>query len=434
MKTPRSVGWAGSVLVFMLGSSSLHGQVDGLRQTNPKTGTIFAGQSRVSSPFAWPDSASPARDLAVVQPGVGCLPRCDSCWLGGPFQQDCLTEWLDNDFCDCGCQFADNSDCGSNCSCPSACDWCWCNTTAQNACPSSWNGDGECDCACQFADIDCPGTTPTGACCAANGSCSVTTSLACSNSGGTYRGNNVTCAQANCPSPMGACCSAAGVCTVVTSAVCTGQFGAYQGNATTCGPIDCPGRCAAGCEYCWVGTPFHGSCDSGWRGDGSCDCGCQFPDPDCGPRGACCGPANGLCASLTQVTCRFFAAGVFRGVGVSCAAVNCDRCDVGCAWCWIDTIAEHACLAEWDGDAECDCGCQFADSDCGSGVCGNLVCEESARSCAADCMDLRALAEFQNCFGPGQSTPPACMSHVYAAPTGIGLEDFSRFFDLLSGP
>jgi hypothetical protein len=33
--------------------------------------------------------------------------------------------------------------------------------------------------------------------------------------------------------------------------------------------------------WCWCGTPFENDCDNVWEGDGECDCGCQFCDPDC---------------------------------------------------------------------------------------------------------------------------------------------------------
>ena len=366
--------------------------------------------------------------------GISCLSHCLYCWLGSPFEQDCLSEWLTDGECDCGCQFSDNADCGSSCSCPAACDWCWCNTTAQGACPAGWYGDGECDCGCSPADPDCPSTTLTGACCFANGACSVTTSAVCSSQGGAYRGNNVTCAQANCAADSGACCAAHGDCGAASPAGCAQFGGAYQGNGTLCSQIDCRARCAAICDYCWVDTPLDGNCDPLWEGDGQCDCGCEFNDPDCGPEGACCAPANGICAPLTETTCRFYAAGIFHGVDVACTQVDCDRCDPSCQWCWTDTIGEHVCLPEWAGDGECDCGCQFADPDCASDVCGNLVCEETAATCSEDCKDLRAVADFQNCFDPGHVAPLACVGHLFAPPTGIGLEDFAAFVGFLYGP
>lgn len=367
---------------------------------------------------------------------VDCqYPRCDWCYFGSIYQMNCPPTWIDDGECDCACQFADNADCGSSCSCPSACVWCWCNTTAQGACPSSWYNDGECDCACQFADVDCPGVTPTGACCYPNGSCNMTTSASCSGGGGTYRGDNVTCAQANCAgATTGACCGPQDECAMLTAQGCASAFGAYQGDGVTCEQANCPGRCDPICDYCWTDTPVEGGCDQEWEGDGLCDCGCQFVDPDCGPRGACCLPLDGNCAPLTEETCRFYAGGLFHGVDVLCGAVDCDRCGPGCLWCWIDTVAEHRCDPAWESDEECDCGCQFADPDCAKGVCGNLVCEESGTSCNADCKDLREIAAFQNCFAPGQGTPEACYPYIYTSPAGIDLLDYASFISFWAGP
>jgi hypothetical protein len=42
---------------------------------------------------------------------------------------------------------------------------------------------------------------PTGACCHTNGTCSIRTAASCAAAGGTYRGDGVTCANANCPPP-----------------------------------------------------------------------------------------------------------------------------------------------------------------------------------------------------------------------------------------
>ena len=338
-------------------------------------------------------SASPGDAGTTAQGFPDCLSQCQFCHLGTSNEMVCDAGWLGDGECDCGCQFADNADCGSNCICSPACDFCWCNTTAQNACDQTWNGDHQCDCACDFVDVDCPDVGPTGACCSADGGCTVT-----------------------------------------TAQLCTAEDGAYQGNGTSCAQINCAARCAAGCEFCWEGTPREGMCDARWEGDGPCDCACQFTDPDCGPKGACCAPANGYCVLRTEATCTFYTRGVFRGVGLSCAQVDCRRCDPACDWCWMDTIVEHACLTQWASNPTCDCGCQFVDPHCPSGVCGNLVCEENATSCGNDCKDLRAFAAFQNCFNPGQAPSKECFPYVYAAPEGIGLEDFARFADFLSGP
>lgn len=339
------------------------------------------------------DTVSAADGDTSAQGGLDCLPVCDICHLGGPFEQSCFPEWSDDGECDCGCQFSDTADCGGSCTCPAACDWCWCNTTAQNNCPPSWYGDGECDCGCSPADSDCGGTATTGACCLPDDDCTIVTAAACANAVGAYRGNNTTCPQASCST-----------------------------------------RCAAICDYCWTGSPIQNQCPLSWQGDGVCDCGCQWTDPDCGPKGACCAPANGLCLPLTEITCEVYAAGFFGGVGVACDQVECDRCDAGCDWCWMDTIGEHACLPEWAQDIDCDCGCQFSDPACAANVCGNLICTETATACPDDCKDLRAFASFQNCFKPGSPTAPECAPHAYATPAGIDLKDFRAFVSFLVGP
>ena len=40
------------------------------------------------------------------------------------------------------------------------------------------------------------------------------------------------------------------------------------------------------------------------------------------------------------------------------------QCTPDCDWCHIGTPNENNCNPMWDGDGECDCGCQFVDSDC----------------------------------------------------------------------
>ncbi len=94
-----------------------------------------------------------------------------------------------------------------------------------------------------------------GACCATNGSCTVTTQALCT---GTYQGDGTTCTPNPCPQPQGACCAANGSCTITTQALCTGT---YQGNNTTCTPNPCPPP--AGCA-----------------GDVNCDGSITFADID----------------------------------------------------------------------------------------------------------------------------------------------------------
>jgi hypothetical protein len=82
----------------------------------------------------------------------------------------------------------------------------------------------------------------TGACClgAPTYQCIQTTATNCASSGGTYAGDNVTCAAANCPpAPTGACCFFNGSCQVLSQANCTSQGGIYSGNNVTCAAANC---------------------------------------------------------------------------------------------------------------------------------------------------------------------------------------------------
>lgn len=76
-------------------------------------------------------------------------------------------------------------------------------------------------------------TPPSGACCTAGGSCSVTTQANC---GGSWLGGGTICAPNPCPQPTGACCGAGGTCSVVPQSSCVGTF---NGVGTTCSPNPC---------------------------------------------------------------------------------------------------------------------------------------------------------------------------------------------------
>lgn len=88
------------------------------------------------------------------------------------------------------------------------------------------------------------------------------------------------------------------------------------------------------------------------------------------PSGACCF-ADGNCLEVeSALDCT---SGDFR-VGQGCFPGLCSPCGPECAFCWIGTEFEHACPDNWNGDGQCDCGCQFLDSaDCGGGE-GGACC------------------------------------------------------------
>ncbi|HSE13399.1 MAG TPA: multicopper oxidase domain-containing protein, partial [Rudaea sp.] len=126
----------------------------------------------------------------------------------------------------------------------------------------------------------------TGACCAASGACTITTSATCSSSGGTYQGNKTTCDPNQCPQPTGACCATDGSCSISSALACAVSGGGYSGDGTSCEPNQCPQ-----------------------------------------PTGACCLPGQpGTCTSLGASAC-LSQAGTFEGIGTSCQVDLCPYVD-----------------------------------------------------------------------------------------------------------
>ncbi len=127
---------------------------------------------------------------------------------------------------------------GACCNTDGSCD----DGITEDDCASSggtYQGDGS-----TCADTTCP-TGPTGACCIDN-FCSILTSDDCSSSGGNYLGDGSTCDGVDCTE--GACCAADGSCSITTESGCIGYF---QGSGTTCVPNPCE---AVPC----CGAPFTG--------------------------------------------------------------------------------------------------------------------------------------------------------------------------------
>src|SRR6185295_12010951 len=93
------------------------------------------------------------------------------------------------------------------------------------------------------AGVACAGTACTGACCLTDGTCTGSqTRNQCAGLGGTYGGDAVTCANANCPH-AGACCKADGTCSQITAAACAAATGAFGGADTLCANAVCTGAC-----------------------------------------------------------------------------------------------------------------------------------------------------------------------------------------------
>lgn len=136
---------------------------------------------------------------------------------------------------------ATSSDCccgGVCCKCDDTCD----NATDQETCESeggTWYPSATCE-----DDPDPCTTTPTGSCCNAGVCSENVTQACCENDGGTYGGDDSTCAT-------GACCRGTD-CTIEDQCSCEYDGGIYQGDDTVCDPNPCEE-----CQEC-CGATFTG--------------------------------------------------------------------------------------------------------------------------------------------------------------------------------
>jgi hypothetical protein len=113
-----------------------------------------------------------------------------------------------------------------------------------------------------------------GACCVADGECSLTTRVGCA---AAYQGDDSTCLPSNpCPQPTGACCTGTR-CDATTEAGCAGAF---QGVGIACGPTDNPTTCcpanfnlSGGLTvsdiFQYLGAWFGGSAGADFNNDGT---------------------------------------------------------------------------------------------------------------------------------------------------------------------
>jgi hypothetical protein len=169
----------------------------------------------------------------------------------------------------------------------------------------------------------------TGACCLPSGSCTTTDSTGCASQGGTYQGDNTTCAGTNCPQPQRACCTA-GVCSVTTQAACLAGGGTWQSASTTCAGVTCPeptGACCLPTGFCLNLTSANCAGAGGtWYGAGSA---CA-PNNVC-PTGACCLPQGSCISGVSQQQCTA-QDGTFQGIGTTCAGVTCPQPTGACCF------------------------------------------------------------------------------------------------------
>jgi len=76
-----------------------------------------------------------------------------------------------------------------------------------------------------------------GGCCLGDGTCSVDTPANCAANGGTYFGDDSTCADGACAAA--ACCIDSATCADLTEDACDAMGGTYKGDGTSCAGTDC---------------------------------------------------------------------------------------------------------------------------------------------------------------------------------------------------
>jgi uncharacterized protein YodC (DUF2158 family) len=188
---------------------------------------------------------------------------------------------------------------------------------------------------------------PTGACCRADGTCSVTYEAECPTGNWNL---GIVCDPNPCPQPpLGACCYPDGACASVVQASCaTGDWRMD----IPCDPNPCPqppmGACCSPDGTCQ--SVIQSQCSTGdWRMDIPCDPN-PCPQP---PMGACCSP-DGTCQSVIQSQC---STGDWR-LDVPCDPNPCPQPLLG-ACCSPDgtcrSIIQSQCsTGDWRLDVPCD--------------------------------------------------------------------------------
>lgn len=212
-------------------------------------------------------------------------------------------------------------------------------------CPLEAWGDGQCDCGCGLRDVDCPD------------------------------GDVASCEA----------CNAAG----------------------SCNGAPCPGRIdAADNRFCQP-PPLGWNCSwPSYADEGSCDCGCGIPDPDCAgstPKDCDSCKLPGSCASARK-----------DGCSTAIDPTDSSRCYVPEAWICYNNY----------GDGVCNCGCGVIDVDCASSALA--ACEECNEGCSGSaCPGKVSSANNALCTPPppGWRCPEYRYRDLHFCDCGCGVPD-----------
>lgn len=229
----------------------------------------------------------------------------------------------------------------------------------------------------------------TGACCAANGACTLGTAAQCGT--GVYQGNGTSCADVVCPLPTGACCTGAGACTRITRHDCQLAGSTYIGDGLACGP--------------------------------SAIC----------PIGACCLNDGSCTAGLSQTDCQTLG-GVFQGIATTCVVVTCPipvgACCNATSCALVNLTLCTLFNGTWRGpNTACGTGntCPTVGVCCRGSTCSVTVGQAECVSPAPG-VGARFAAGAATCNGSGSQTEPCC----YADFDGSGALSAQDIFDYLN--
>lgn len=182
-----------------------------------------------------------------------------------------------------------------------------------------------------WTSLNCQGGT--GACCMPDGTCVESTSTDCAAAGGTYQGDDTSCADTTCEEQLQACCfESTGGCLNLTPTNCMAAGGIPAGVGTDCATYTC---FATGAACLPDGTCVDDVTEDEalalggtYMGDGTTCADVVCPDPV----GASCFP-NGFCLVLTEAEA-IAAGATWMGAGTTCDDNNgngqADSCEPDC--------------------------------------------------------------------------------------------------------
>ena len=174
-----------------------------------------------------------------------------------------------------------------------------------------------------------------GACCHADGTCSIEVGPDCTAGGGEYAGNGVPCTDDLCA--LGACCLDTEACVSVREAACTALGGDFEGIDTSCSPSPCTSGACCHDGTCSVLSPAECAMVSGEYQGNDAPC---TPADLCIPKGACCLP-DASCVITSELGC-LGQNGIFKGEDTDCSPTPCEdvgACCLGEA-CSVITLSE----------------------------------------------------------------------------------------------